>query len=674
MKATRSTILLLALFLLTAGCSGDDDSVSSTQAPGTTAAEQSTTLPPKTTAAVSDAVNSLEDVRGAVVRIVAEGSFVDPEFGQQYNAAGSGSGFFIDEAGIAVTNNHVVTGAAFLQVYVDGEDEPRNARVLGVSECSDLAVIDVEGDGYPFLDWYDGEIAVGTSIYAAGFPLGNDEYTLLDGIVSKESADGESDWASVDRVIEHSADTLPGNSGGPIVSEDGKVVAVNYAGDSAGQAFAIGRDEALEILPTLISGEDVTSIGINGQAIFDGSFPGIWVASVASGSAADLGGIKAGDLVTLIEGLIPATDGTMADYCDILRSHVPGDPLAVEVYRSADDAFLEGTLNTTKVLDFAYSFATELGDPVADPGGTAAGYDAYVTLVDVDGIMTVDVPAAWADTDVESFWRYEDELVGVSITAAEDRAAWESGWETPGVFFAASTALTATESVRSLLDDQDFSFACGYDGRYDYSDALYNGAYDLWVDCEGRDTRFVVLAAETPASDVLMLLQIVVVTDADLAALDAILASFKVDEIALAESSGTVTTGDSLGVFDFADLWTGQCFNLIDGAVADIQYGVDVEVVDCESAHTGEVYGNYFIPDADTIPWPGDESLSETAAEFCAAEFESYVGSPFAESSLDYWLYWPTQTGWDEGRGFLMCALYDFAGEDLVGTAWQSGW
>lgn len=126
-----------------------------------------------------------------------------------------------------MTNNHVVTGAAFLQVYVDGEDQPRNARVLGVSECSDLAVIDVEGDGYPYLDWYEDDIGVGLEIYAAGFPLGNEEYTLLDGIVSKRDADGESDWASVDSVIEHSANTLPGNSGGPIVTADGKIVAVN---------------------------------------------------------------------------------------------------------------------------------------------------------------------------------------------------------------------------------------------------------------------------------------------------------------------------------------------------------------------------------------------------------------------------------------------------------------
>jgi serine protease Do len=97
----------------------------------------------------------------------------------------------------------VVTGAAFLQIYVEGEDEPRNAKILGVSECSDLAVIDVDGDGFPYLAWYPDELAVGVDVFAAGFPLGDHEYTLLDGIISKEDADGGSSWASVDSVIEH---------------------------------------------------------------------------------------------------------------------------------------------------------------------------------------------------------------------------------------------------------------------------------------------------------------------------------------------------------------------------------------------------------------------------------------------------------------------------------------
>ncbi len=99
--------------------------------------------------AASLAVDSLQEVKSATVQIEGQGTFVDPEVGMQYNLAGSGSGFIVDESGIAVTNNHVVTGAALIRVYVGGESQPRNARILGVSECADLAVIDIEGDGFP---------------------------------------------------------------------------------------------------------------------------------------------------------------------------------------------------------------------------------------------------------------------------------------------------------------------------------------------------------------------------------------------------------------------------------------------------------------------------------------------------------------------------------------------
>ncbi len=159
------------------------------------------------------AVATLDDVQQAVVQIVAVGTFRDPKEGLQANAAGAGSGFIIDPTGIAVTNNHVVTGAAFLKVFVAGEEEPRNARVLGVDECSDLAVIDIEGEGFAYLEWYKASLKVGLEIYAAGFPLGDPEYTLTRGIVAKAKAKGQTSWASVDHVIQHDAETNPGNSG-----------------------------------------------------------------------------------------------------------------------------------------------------------------------------------------------------------------------------------------------------------------------------------------------------------------------------------------------------------------------------------------------------------------------------------------------------------------------------
>jgi serine protease Do len=164
-------------------------------------------------------------VESAVIRVEAQGTFAESAGTltayQEMTGGWSGSGFIVDPKGIAVTNNHVVTGAATLDVYVGDSDEPVSARVLGTSECSDLAVIDLEGDGYPFLEWYGGDVQAGLDVTAARFPLGDPEYTLYSGIVSKENADGETNWASVDHVIEHDANIQPGNSGGPLVTDDG---------------------------------------------------------------------------------------------------------------------------------------------------------------------------------------------------------------------------------------------------------------------------------------------------------------------------------------------------------------------------------------------------------------------------------------------------------------------
>lgn len=679
MKASRVATLIVATILVIAACGGDTGATT-TQPPTTVADTTSSTadLAEKPSDPDGDAVDDLQDVRGSIIRIVAEGSFADPEYGQQYNAAGSGSGFFISSDGVAVTNNHVVTGAAFLQVYVDGEDEPRNARVLGVSECSDLAVIDVEGDGYPYLEWYEEDIGAGLSIYAAGFPLGNEEYTLLDGIVSKEDAGGESDWASVDSVIEHSADTLPGNSGGPIVTEDGKIVAVNYAGDGAGQAFGIGREEALEVLPTLMEGEDVTSIGINGQAMTDGAFAGIWVASVASGSPADLGGVKSGDLVTLIEGLIPATDGTMADYCDVLRSHAPGDPLSLEVYRSSEDSFLEGTLNTDRTLDYSFSFESTLEDEVPDPTGdgpaTVDGYDSYMSITDVNNTLTIDVPSSWTDGDLENLWEFEGELVGAAVSASPDYDGWLNSWSTPGVFFGASTVIVDQGwTVESFLDSRSWTDSCDLDGRFEYSDELYAGYYDLWVNCGPEGSTFVNLASTPAGGSPLLVVQVAVISDADLEALDTVLRTFVVDEAALANlvdgSTAAPPPGGGL-VLAAAELLPGDCFDDADVVIFGEGLEAEITTVPCEQPHDNEVVLVYEFSDT---AFTSDEMVWEHMDQVCTDAWPDSVGIPYADSSLWFYYYSPSSADWDAGNRTGVCVAYDGNLDPITGTVFGSG-
>ena len=289
----------------------------------------------------------LERVAEATIRIVSQGTFEHPQFGKLQNAAGEGSGFLISADGLAVTANHVVTGAASLNVYVPGRREPVNARIVGASECSDLAVIELAGGGYPFLEFRRGAVAVGTRVFAAGYALGEPEYTLVAGIVSKWDAAGDTSWASVDQVIQHDAQVNPGNSGGPLVTEDGRVVGIVFAGrPQFNQYFAVGLDVALPVLEELLEGLNVDWIGINGEAVSDGAgLTGLWVASVESGSPADEAGIRPGDIVIEFERLTMAADGTMKDYCDVLRTKGPTGVLQVKVLRPESGEVLEGQVN-----------------------------------------------------------------------------------------------------------------------------------------------------------------------------------------------------------------------------------------------------------------------------------------------------------------------------------------
>ncbi|MGE5462377.1 MAG: S1C family serine protease [Syntrophothermus sp.] len=337
--------LLMLVSLACSALSGGGGGNAPTQEPAKPATEPAT-APPENQGGT---INSVDNVKDATIQIEAQGTFVDPQFGLQLNSAGRGSGFIVDPSGIAVTNNHVVAGAALVKVWLGGETTPRNAKVLGLSECSDLAVIQIEDGGkYPSLNWYTDEVKPGLEVYAAGFPLGEPEYNLTKGIISKTNANGNTDWASVGHVLGHDATINPGNSGGPLVSANGEVVGINYSGlQDANQYFAIGSDIAMPIIEELKTGKDVDSIGVNGTAVLsdDGSLSGIWVSSVKSGSPADKAGIKPGDIIYQLEGLVLATDGTMKDYCDVIRSHNATDTMSMSVIRYATGELLEGQLN-----------------------------------------------------------------------------------------------------------------------------------------------------------------------------------------------------------------------------------------------------------------------------------------------------------------------------------------
>jgi S1-C subfamily serine protease len=326
-------------------------------------------------------VTKLSDVQNAVVQIEAEGTFLDPQFGLQVNSAGRGTGFIIDPDGYAVTNNHVVTGAALVKVWLKGESSARNAKVVAYSECNDLALIKIDGSDFSYLDWYKGDITTGMEVYLAGFPLGEPEFSLTKGIISKTNTSGDTSWTAISGgVLGHDATGNPGNSGGPLVTSDGKVVGIHFASRSeANQYFAISEETAREVVPTLLKGKNFESIGINGSVVSndDGTVFGVWAASVASGSPADKAGVKPGDIITQLEGLVVGTDGTMADYCSVIRTHDENSTLSITVLRWSTGEILEGQLNGRELEvtgNFDGSTNSSSGGDTSTSGGDAQAY------------------------------------------------------------------------------------------------------------------------------------------------------------------------------------------------------------------------------------------------------------------------------------------------------------
>lgn len=512
--------LMLSLFL--ASCTGQDlEEGTPTPIPPTVEPTESVkpTLTPKPMA-----VNSLEDVKLATIRIEAEGPFVSLEDGLQRNSASTGSGFIIDESGLAVTNNHVVTRAAKIKVYIEGESQPRNARVLGASECSDLALIQIDGDEFRYLDWYENDISFGLQVYAAGFPLGQFDFVLTSGTVLDAEANGDTEWSSIKSAIAHDATIKGGHSGGPLVNSDGQVVAVNYGLNSnTNQSFAIAQDEAQAIISQLRNG-DVTSIGINGTAIRLGeNSSGIWVSSVKSGSPADKTGIKAGDFIISMEGLELATDGSMSDYCDILRSHSPDDVMKITVIRLDTEQALEGQINGRElrvVEDLSGSTST---------ASTASTTPPYVTITDSTNQLYIEVPVEWNDLS-DGAWVREGEEIGVKIAASPDLDAFYNSWGESGVFFSASGSLAESMNEQELLDTLSFSSACEYDGRYLYEDGLYSGYYDQWINCGDQNATLIVIAAMPEDRSFIALLQVQLLTEVDDEVLERIINSFIVSE------------------------------------------------------------------------------------------------------------------------------------------------
>ena len=253
----------------------------------------------------------------------------------------SGSGFFISADGYIVTNNHVVEGADEIKVVLNDQRE-LTARVIGRDESTDLAVIKVDGQNFPYVTFENSATPrVGDWVVAVGSPFGLGG-TATAGIISYYGRDiGETfvDYIQIDAPINR------GNSGGPTFDVYGRVIGVNTAifspsGGSVGIGFAIPADVASNITTQLMNGGRVTrgymgatiqnlspeiaeSLGLSGQR-------GAVVAELVPGGPAARGGVLPGDVVTAVNGRNVTSSSEMTR--EVARARA-GDILHLSIIR-----------------------------------------------------------------------------------------------------------------------------------------------------------------------------------------------------------------------------------------------------------------------------------------------------------------------------------------------------
>ena len=267
--------------------------------------------------AYSQAVTrAVEQVSPSVVNIEVHQSLRSPRRREPQERAGGGSGFTFTPDGLILTNSHVVHDATRIEVTVaDGRKLP--ARTIGDDPATDLAVIQIEGGGLTAANLGDSQkLQVGQLVMAIGSPYGF-QSTVTAGVVSALGRSLRSySGRLIEDVIQTDASLNPGNSGGPLVASDGRVVGVNTATilPAQGICFAIGINTAKFVASRLLRDGRIrrSYIGISAQTApihrrlvryYDlPQQTGVIVLGAETNSPAQRAGLREGDLIVALDG------------------------------------------------------------------------------------------------------------------------------------------------------------------------------------------------------------------------------------------------------------------------------------------------------------------------------------------------------------------------------------
>jgi serine protease Do len=322
-----------------------------------------------------------------------------------------GSGFFISADGYAVTNNHVVDGSTKIEVVTDAGKTVR-AKLIGTDPKTDLALIKVEGDGFPFVKMAPTMPKIGEWVLAVGNPYGLGG-TVTAGIVSAENRDIGS--GPYDDFIQIDAAVNRGNSGGPTFNLNGEVIGVNTAifspsGGSVGIAFDIPTTTVQAVIPVLkdkgrldrawlgvqiqpVTADIAQSIGLT-------EAKGAIVTSPQPDSPAEKAGLKAGDVITKVDGRVIAD---ARDLARVIGGMAPDTKADLAVVRDGQEKTMRITLGMMDAPKQKKAETQQSGDDMGKlglsvaPVSTVPGHGGKGLLV-----IEVDPSGAAADSGIQA--------------------------------------------------------------------------------------------------------------------------------------------------------------------------------------------------------------------------------------------------------------------------------
>ncbi len=291
---------------------------------------------------------AVERAGASTVSISVAGAFGGPAF-RPYPRRGIGSGVVMDGQGHVLTNAHTVDGAERIVVGL-GDGRVLGGSVLGSDGETDIAVVRVEGDHLVPAEFGDSaRLKVGQPVLAIGNPLGlPGGPTVTSGVVSSLHRSirlGDGDGL---QVIQTDAAVNPGNSGGPLIDLQGRVVALNAATIpyAEGIGFAVPINTALDVARQIIEhgraqrpwlgivGYDVDRriAQYYGLAVTQGVF----LVELSEGGPAAAAGLRVGDVITALDGH-PVSG--ISDLVEALRGQPIGHGVEVDVERNGAQRF-----------------------------------------------------------------------------------------------------------------------------------------------------------------------------------------------------------------------------------------------------------------------------------------------------------------------------------------------